>query len=45
MEKGQVTKIRINPLLLIWSFFVGWNMCRMAQLSLFTTIDGINLQN
>ena len=28
MEKGQVTKIRINPLLLIWSFFVGWNMCK-----------------
>ncbi len=45
MEKGQVTKIRINPLLLIWSFFLLVGICvRMAQLSLFTTIDGINLQ-
>ncbi len=44
MKKDQNSKIKVNPLLLLVSFFllVGLGL-RMAQLSLFNTIDGVNL--
>lgn len=45
MKKGQSNKARISPLFLMVSFFLLVAIClRMAQLSLFTTIDGVNLK-
>ncbi len=45
MKKGQNNKIKINPLILIMSFLLLCSICiRMVQVSLFTTIDGVNLQ-
>jgi len=45
MKRGHNNKVKINPITLIVSFLFLLSVClRMAQLSLFNTIDGVNLK-